>query len=67
MLAQKAEEMLERRRALYTAWAKEFGFDPPPEKGGWKVLDAYAEENEEQLERADILSDLKRIDERYGR
>ena len=67
MLAQKAEEMLERRRALYTAWAKEFGFDPPPERGGWKVLDAYAEENEEQLERADILSELKWVDEHYAR
>ena len=67
MLAQKSEEMLERRRALYTGWAKEFGFDPPPEKGGWKMLDAYAEENEEQLERADILSELKWVDENYAR
>ena len=67
MLAQKMEEILERRRVRYTAWAQGFGFDPPPERGGWKVLDAYAEENEEQLERADILSGLKRIDERYGR
>ncbi len=65
MLAQKVEEMLERRRALYTAWAKEFGFDPPPEKGGWKMLNAYAEEHDEDLERADILSEMKWIDERH--
>ena len=66
MLAQKVEEMLELRRALYTRWAKEFGFDPPPEKGGWKMLKAYAEEHQEQLYEADILSEMKRIDERYA-
>ena len=67
MLARQAEEMLERRRALYTAWAKEFGFDPPPEKGGWKMLDAYAEEHEEELYEADILSEIKRIHAEHGK
>lgn len=66
MLAQKVEEMLERRRALYTAWAREFGFDPPPEKGGWKMLDAYAEEHNEDLERADLLSEVNRILARHA-
>lgn len=66
MLAKTSEEMLERRRARYTAWAKEFGFDPPPEKGGWKMLDAYAEEHEAELERADLLSELKWIREQYA-
>jgi len=67
MLAQKMEEMLERRRARYTAWAKEFGFDPPPEKGGWKMMKAYAEEHKEQLYEADILSGIKRIHAEHGR
>ena len=67
MLAQKMEEMLERRRALYNAWAKEFGFDPPPEKGGWKMLNAYAEEHEDQLYEADILSEIKRIHAEHGK
>lgn len=66
MLAQKMEELLERRRARYTAWAKEFGFDPPPEKGGWKMLDAYALEHDEDLERADILSEMNRIRKRHA-
>ena len=61
MLAQKMEEMLERRRARYTAWAKEFGFDPPPERGGWEMMKAYERENEEALHDADILSEINRI------
>ena len=61
MLAQKMEEMLERRRARYLAWAKEFGFDPPPERGGWKMMKAYEEENAEPLHEADILSEIARI------
>ena len=65
MLAQKFEEMIERRRALYTAWAKEFGFDPPPEKGGTEMLKAYAKEHADDLQRADILSEMKWIDEQY--
>ena len=61
MLAQKMEEMLERRRARYTAWAKEFGFDPPPEKGGREMLDTYAREHADDLQRADILDEVQRI------
>jgi hypothetical protein len=63
MLAQQVEEMLERRRALYAAWAKEFCFDPPPEKCGREMLNAYAKEHADDLHRADILSEMKRIDE----
>ena len=59
--------MLERRRARYTAWAKEFGFDPPPEKGGWDMMDAYARENSEALHEADILSEIKRIHAEHGK
>lgn len=65
MLAQKVEEMIERRRALYAAWAKEFGFDPPPQNGGREMLNAYAKEHDADIERADILSEMKRIDERF--
>ena len=65
MLAQKVEEMLERRRAIYTAWAKEFGFVPPPEKGGRLILNAYEDEHADDLQRADILSEMKWIDEQY--
>ncbi len=67
MLAQKMEEMLERRRARYTAWAKEFGFDPPPEKGGWKMMKAYEEENERVLREADILTEVVRIHAEHGK
>ena len=67
MLAQQSEQMLERRRARYTAWAKEFGFDPPPEKGGWKMMKAYEEENEEALHEADILSEIARIHAEHGK
>ena len=67
MLAKTSEEMLERRRARYTAWAKEFGFDPPPEKGGWEMLKAYARENEEALHEADILTEINRIHAAHGK
>ena len=67
MLAQEMEEMLERRRARYTAWAKEFGFDPPPEKGGWEMLNAYAKENADALYEADIMSEITRIHAEHGR
>ncbi len=59
--------MLERRRARYAAWSNEYGFPPPPKTGGWQELKEYKKENEEHLEEADILSELKWIHEEYAR
>ena len=67
MLAKKMQEMIERRRARYETWAKEFGFPPPPKTGGWDELREYANDNREAIQRADILSEMKWIDEQYGR
>ena len=59
--------MLERRRARYAAWAKEFGFEPPPQHGGWEMMKAYEKENAEALYEADILSEIDRIHARHGK
>ncbi len=67
MLAQRMEEMLERRRARYEAWSKEYGFPSPPKTGGWQELMEYQRENEEEIYEADVLSELKWIGEQYAR
>ena len=61
MLTKTFEEMVERRRARYTAWAKEFGFPPPSPSAGSQELKEYAREFEEELEEADLLSEINRI------
>ena len=61
MLAQKMEEMLERRRAIFAEWSREFGFEAPPPSGGWEELDAYEKENADVLERADLMSELNQV------
>ena len=66
MIAEKMKAMLERRRARFEMWAKEFGFAPPPANGDWDELKVWENDHAADLERADILSEMKRIDERYA-
>lgn len=61
MLAQTKDEMLERARGRYEAWAKEFGFAPPPSGAGWDELKAYRKTHAEDLEHADLMSEINRI------
>lgn len=60
-LAKQAEEMLERRRSFLAEWSREFGYEAPPQTGEWEELQEYEERNSAEIERADLMSEVKRI------
>ena len=60
-LAEEAEEMLERRRAFLSEWSREFGFEQPPQSGGWDELATYEARNAAAIERADLQSEVNRV------